>query len=82
MAIQEHPAIGTILMCDYETGFRLPEMVKVSAVGFHRLDLIRLGKDRQGVRQYAYTPVSAENLKKIRCAVLSGIGLAQLTKGL
>lgn len=28
MAIREHPATGTILMCDYDTGFRSPEMVK------------------------------------------------------
>lgn len=28
MPIREHPAIGTVLMCDFETGFRPPEMVK------------------------------------------------------
>lgn len=28
MAIAEHPAIGTILMCDFDTGFVKPEMVK------------------------------------------------------
>ncbi|MGE5501822.1 MAG: type II toxin-antitoxin system PemK/MazF family toxin [Ignavibacteriales bacterium] len=28
MAIREHPDIGTVLMCDFETGFRPPEMVK------------------------------------------------------
>lgn len=28
MAIREHPATGTLLMCDFDTGFRPPEMVK------------------------------------------------------
>lgn len=28
MTIREHPAIGTVLMCEFEPGFRVPEMVK------------------------------------------------------
>lgn len=28
MSINFHPQIGTIVICDYNTGFRLPEMVK------------------------------------------------------
>ncbi|GAW42051.1 PemK-like protein [Brevundimonas sp. SH203] len=28
MAIREHPKIGTILMCDFDSGFTPPEMVK------------------------------------------------------
>ncbi|MFN8759665.1 MAG: type II toxin-antitoxin system PemK/MazF family toxin [Tagaea sp.] len=28
MAINEHPAIGTILICDFDRGFVAPEMVK------------------------------------------------------
>lgn len=28
MAIREHPKIGSILMCDFDTGFVPPEMVK------------------------------------------------------
>jgi mRNA interferase MazF len=28
MAINFHPKRGTVLMCDFETGFRAPEMVK------------------------------------------------------
>lgn len=28
MAIKIHPVIGTVLRCDYEPGFRRPEMVK------------------------------------------------------
>ena len=54
----------------------------VNAVGFHRLDLIRLGKDRTGKRVYYYETVSTEDLNSIRGAVLSGLGLAKLTKHL
>ena len=141
MAIREHPAIGTILKCDYETGFLPPEMVKrravvvvspkitgryklctvvplsttppdpvrqyhcqvdlpdelpdwlqkrgvwvkadmMAAVSFDRLDLIRYPKNRQGRRTYCYKAVSDENLRKIRKALLAGLGLAQLTKSL
>lgn len=28
MAISDHPAIGSILLCDFNTGFKAPEMVK------------------------------------------------------
>lgn len=28
MALQFHPKIGTVVICDYDTGFRPPEMVK------------------------------------------------------
>ena len=28
MSIREHPILGTVLLCDYGTGFRVPEMVK------------------------------------------------------
>ena len=141
MALAEHPAIGIVLMCDYETGFIIPEMVKrrqvvvispkieargglctvvplstsapepemqyhcqidlpdqlpgwmdkkgiwvkadmMAAVSLKRLDFIRLTKDKQGKRIYCQTPVSAENLKKIRGCVLASLGLAQLTKSL
>ncbi len=54
----------------------------MAAVAFDRLDFIRLGKDRQGKRVYCYTAVTPENLRRIRGAVLAGLGLAQLTKGL
>ncbi len=32
MAIQEHPSIGTILMCNFDMGFKKPEMVKTRPV--------------------------------------------------
>jgi mRNA interferase MazF len=141
MSIREHPPIGTVMLCDFNAGFKIPEMVKrrpcvvispkialrpglctvvalstdapypimpyhcqidlrpelpepwksdgvwvkgdmVNAVGFHRLDLIRLGKDFGGKRQYLLTPLSVENIKKIRHCVLTAIGLGTLTKHL
>jgi uncharacterized protein YifN (PemK superfamily) len=54
----------------------------VNAVGFHRLDLIRLGKDRNGKRVYLYDPLSAETIREIRACMLRAIGLWALTKGL
>ncbi len=32
MAINEHPRMGTILRCNFDTGFRVPEMVKLRPV--------------------------------------------------
>ena len=32
MPIKEHPLIGTIVMCDFNSGFREPEMVKMRPV--------------------------------------------------
>ena len=141
MAIKEHPYTGSILLCDFNSGFREPEMVKrrpvvvlspkiaarpglctvvalsetepapklpyhcqidirpelpeefssngvwvkgdmIYAVGFHRLDLIRIGKNMAGKRLYHYEPLSAENIRKIRECVLKAIGLTGLTKHL
>ncbi len=28
MAIKEHPPVGTLLICDFDGGFKIPEMVK------------------------------------------------------
>tara|TARA_R110000868_G_scaffold104337_2_gene287356 strand:- start:343 stop:771 length:429 start_codon:yes stop_codon:yes gene_type:complete len=141
MAIREHPDMGTVLICDFENGFKNPEMDKrrpvvvispkirarpqlctvvslstlppdpvmpyhaqidlrprlplpwgsdgvwvkgdmVNAVGFHRLDLLRLGKQPDGKRIYLLEPLSAENLKVIRTCVLRAVGLSILTKHL
>lgn len=141
MPIKEHPYIGSILMCDFNAGFREPEMIKrrpvvvlspkiaarpglctvvalsdtapnrvmpyhcqidirrplpesfnsngvwvkgdmLYAVGFHRLDFIRRGKDLRGKRDYHYEPLSQENIRKIRECVLRGLGLSVLTKHL
>jgi uncharacterized protein YifN (PemK superfamily) len=140
MTIREHPAIGSILMCDFD-GYRQPEMVKrrpvvvispkiaarqglctvvalsttapspvaqyhcqidirphlpgwlqsdgvwikgdmIAVVAFDRLDFVQLGKDHVGKRRYYYSTVGPENLRTIRRCVLSGMGLAHLTKHL
>ena len=52
----------------------------VCAVGFHRLDLLRLGKDRQGVRQYQLNALSSIHLHHISNCVLAGLGLPALTE--
>jgi len=54
----------------------------INAVGFHRLDFIRMGKDNNGKRIYLYEPVSNEDKKKIRQCMLHSIGLSLLTKHL
>jgi mRNA interferase MazF len=66
----------------YEAG---PNWVKgdmVCSVGFHRLDLIRTGKDKSGSRTYYYEQLSAEDLKGVRTCVLRALGLSVLTKHL
>jgi len=52
----------------------------VYAVGFHRLDFFRLGKDLTGKRRYLYEPLSPEKIRKIQKCVLHGLGLSTLTK--
>ena len=118
MPISMAPKQGTLLTCDFDQGFRVPEMVKrrpvvvlapaiavrkglatvvalsttpptprmayhceitlprplpppfdsptmwvkgdmVVAVGFHRLDLVRIGKDKSGKRSYFEDPFTA-----------------------
>ncbi|MBN9353189.1 MAG: type II toxin-antitoxin system PemK/MazF family toxin, partial [Hyphomicrobium denitrificans] len=54
----------------------------INAVGFQRLDLIRMGKDRQGKRLYYYSTLSNDQIKQIRECVLKSIGLSALTKHL
>jgi len=141
MAIQEHPAPGTILLCNFEKGFREPEMVKrrpvvvlspkigarpklctvvalsltapkpvmpyhceleirphlpapwdaaacwvkgdmVNAVGFHRLDLVRLGKNRAGKRIYRFETLTPAQMRTVRVCVLNALGLGALNKHL
>jgi len=140
MAIKAHPSIGSILTCDFDQGFKAPEMVKnrpvvvvspqiswrpglctvvglsltppnptrpyhctlsldpplpppwsaqdvwvkgdmITAVGFHRLNLIRVAADDGNkVRRYRMDVLSAEQLGAVRKCVLHGLGLFQLTK--
>lgn len=141
MPINDHPAPGTILVCNFNGTFKEPEMVKprcvivlsprikaraklctvvclsstapdheqqyhcqldirpelphpwesngiwvkgdmLYSIGFHRLDLIRMGKDRQGNRIYRMETISAEQMKVVKACVLRGLGLSTLTKHL
>ncbi|MEX0349836.1 MAG: type II toxin-antitoxin system PemK/MazF family toxin [Paracoccaceae bacterium] len=55
-----------------------PRWVKgdmVCAVGWHRLDLLSLGKDLAGKRQYQMNTLSQVHLEKISNCVLRSIGL-------
>lgn len=54
----------------------------IAAVGFQRLDLIRMGRDAAGKRTYREETLEPEDLKKVRSCVLNGLGMAHLTKHL
>jgi uncharacterized protein YifN (PemK superfamily) len=139
MPIQFHPKQGTILICNFDSGFKQPEMVKrrpvvvisppISArpdvctvvalsteppriklpyhckldiilpepwhegpnwvkgdmlysAGFHRLELIRLGRNKDKRRIYARVQLSISELREVRICVLRGLGLSSLTKHL
>jgi uncharacterized protein YifN (PemK superfamily) len=133
--------MGSLLLCNFDQGFRAPEMVKrrlvavvsprmkgrpglctvvslsttppnpvlgfhcqidirpmlplplasdgiwvkgdmVYAVGLHRLDFLRTGKDRDGSRLYYFNTLSHENMTRIRHCLLHGLGMAALTRHL
>lgn len=141
MPIKEHPVQGSIITCNFNDGFKNPEMDKkrpvivlspkirnrhhlctvvplsttapnpvmpyhaqinvrpllpkwydsdnlwikgdmVNAVGFHRLDFIRFGKDKNGKRLYYFDTLSNEQMKTVRKCVLHGLGLSILTSHL
>lgn len=52
----------------------------VNAVGFHRVDLLRLGKDRAGKRIYQLEVLEDEIFNVVKRCVLHGMGLSNLTK--
>jgi uncharacterized protein YifN (PemK superfamily) len=140
-ADHNHPAPGTILVCDFNGTFKEPEMVKrrcvvvlspriqararlctvvclsstapahqqqyhcqldirpelplpwdsngiwvkgdmLYSVGFHRLNLIRAGKQRDGTRIYRMETLTAEQMKELKCCALRGLGMSVLTKHL
>ncbi len=54
----------------------------INAVSFHRLDLIRLGKNPDGKRKYLYKPLCPDTIRRIRVCVLHAMGLSILTKSL
>lgn len=53
----------------------------VAAVGFHRLNLIRIGRDDDTkVRRYRTNLLTKQQIKEVHACVLHSIGLFQLTK--
>lgn len=59
-----------------------PRWVKgdmVCAVGWHRTDLIGLGKDRWGKRIYQLNTLSSIHMNAIGNCVMAGLGLDKLT---
>ncbi|MBZ0128516.1 MAG: type II toxin-antitoxin system PemK/MazF family toxin [Rhodobacteraceae bacterium] len=54
----------------------------VYAAGFHRVDLLRLGKDGKGQRIYQISTLPEDTLAQIQKCVLHGLGLSGLTKHL
>jgi len=54
----------------------------VYSVGFHRLDLIRIGKDPGGKRLYRMDTITDKQMKEVKSCVLKGLGMSHLTKHL
>lgn len=54
----------------------------VNAVGFHRVSLLRFGKDQAGKREYQTSVLDDEMFKVVKRCVLHGMGLSILTKHL
>ena len=50
----------------------------IYTVGFHRLDLIREGKDSNGKRVYFQRRLGREQMDKVRVCVLAGLGMSNL----
>lgn len=54
----------------------------VNSVGFHRVDLLRLGKDNQGKRVYQLDVLPPDIFRIVRQCTLHGMGMSALTKHL
>lgn len=54
----------------------------VNAVGFHRVDLLRLGKEYNGNRIYQTKTLDEAMFNIVKKCVLHGMGLSNLTKHL
>lgn len=52
----------------------------VCAVGLHRVNLLRLGKDRSGKRMYQLSTLSDTQMKTITNCVIFGLGVMPLTE--
>ena len=54
----------------------------INSVGFHRVDLLRMGKNERGKRLYQTEVLPMETMKLVRVCVLHGMGMSTLTKHL
>ena len=52
----------------------------VNSVGFHRIDFLRLGKNRAGTRVYQYSALPDDDFDRVKRCALHGMGLSTLTK--
>jgi mRNA interferase MazF len=52
----------------------------IQTVAWHRMDLLRIGKDRTGRRVYQIETLPAEDLRTIQACVLEGLSLSRLTE--
>jgi uncharacterized protein YifN (PemK superfamily) len=50
----------------------------VNTVGFHRSDLLKLGKDRDGRRMYQIMPLPDDLMRQVTNCVLAGLGVLPL----
>jgi len=88
------PEAGRVMPYHYRfrAGFQMPadwrdidRWVKgdmVCTVGWHRVDLLSLGKSRQGKRIYQTQAIDPQDFAKIQRCVLHGMGFSALTKHL
>ena len=51
----------------------------IATVSFRRLELFRTVRDQAGRRQYLHPRLSDDDLRRVRAAILHGLGLAHLT---
>ncbi|MGK7654797.1 type II toxin-antitoxin system PemK/MazF family toxin [Roseovarius sp. B08] len=52
----------------------------IYAAGFHRIDLLVLGKDHSGKRIYQTETIPHDDLRRIQRSILNGLALPELTK--
>jgi mRNA interferase MazF len=52
----------------------------IYAAGFHRIDLLRLGKDATGRRRYQKSSLPEETFRLVQRAILHGLGMSHLTR--